>query len=201
MKLFQSTRPNWIIVKQLISAYGKRAREHLDSGGSGYLMSFLFNRTGGSEKEMNRVMKSEIEGLYASLLTRLIRRPHSPGAIKPVLIASPDWPVYKKRKTLLSEITTNNGLHHHGILLVAPVDRHYRLKIPVEQHFADQQDYYTRDQKLRSVEARQFPAEDAGIVVDYVLKGLKANRLDDDETLLILPTTYRTRRTYISSDE
>ena len=56
MKLFQSTRPNWIIVKQLISAYGKRAREHLDLGGSGYLMSFLFNELGGSEK-----MKSEKE--------------------------------------------------------------------------------------------------------------------------------------------
>jgi hypothetical protein len=201
VKSFHSTKPNWIIVKQLIGGCAIRVREHLDSGGSGYLMSFLFNRLGGSEKEMNRLMKSEIEGVYASLLTRLIRRPHSPGVIKPVLIASPDWPVYKKRKTLLSEITTNNGLHHHGILLVAPVDRHYRLKIPVEQHFADQQDYYTRDQNLRSVEARRFPAEDAGVVTDYALKGLKANRLPDDETLLILPTTYRMRRSYIGSDQ
>src|SRR4051794_23294565 len=67
MNFFQSTRPNWIIVKQLISAYAIRVREHLDSGGSGYLMSFLFNRLGGSEKEMNRLMKSEIEGVYGSL--------------------------------------------------------------------------------------------------------------------------------------
>jgi hypothetical protein len=201
MRYSASRRPNWILLKQLISAYGVTVKQHLDSGWSGYMMSFLFNRLRGSQLQMNRQMKSEIEGFYGSLLTRLIRRPHAGDATKPVLIASPDWPVWKKEKKLLAEIMTNDGLHHHGILLVAPPDRHHRLKVPIEQHLADQQAYYTRDQYLKSVEATAFPAQDAGVVTDYVLKGLKTNRLpDDEEALLILPTTYRTRRPYITRD-
>src|SRR2546421_7180190 len=117
MRYSESTRPNWTLLKQQISAYGLRVKEHLDSGWSGYLITLLFNPLRGSQVQMNREMKSEIEGLYASFLTRLIRRPHSADATKPVLIASPDWPVPKKQKKLLSEITTNDGLHYHGILL------------------------------------------------------------------------------------
>jgi hypothetical protein len=113
------------------------------------------------------------------------------------MIACPDWPVSKKEKKLISEIITNDGLHHHGVLLIAPADRHHRLKVPIEQHFADQQAYYTRDQVLKSVEAIPFLARDSDKVTDYVLKGLKTARIDDEETLLILPSTYRTKRPYI----
>jgi hypothetical protein len=75
------------------------------------------------------------------------------------------------------------------------------LKVPVEQHFADEQAFYTRDRYLKSVEAKPFPVSDAETVTDYALKGLKTNRLPDDEALLILPTTNRTRRTYIKPDD
>jgi hypothetical protein len=201
MQFSQITKPNWIQVRQHIRAYGLKVREVIESGWSGYLMTFLFNSLSGSQVKMNREMKSEIEGVYGSFLTRSIRRPHSIGARKPVLIACPDWPVPKKQKKSLSEIRTNGGLHHHGILLVAPADRHHRLKVPIEQHFADQQAYYTREQYLKSVEAIPFSAKDSDKVTDYVLKGLKTGRIDEEEALLILPTTYRTRRPYIRADE
>ena len=164
-------------------------------------MTFLFNPLRGSQVQMNREMRSEIEGLYGSFLTRSIRRPHSVDARKPIMIACPDWPVPKKQKKSISEIITNGGLHHHGILMVAPADRHHRLKVPVDQHFADQQAYYTRDQVLKSVEAIPFLARDSDKVTDYVLKGLKTGRTDDEETLLILPSTYRTKRPYIRPDD
>jgi hypothetical protein len=196
--MLKTLKPRWIQIRDQINAYGIRVREIIDSGWSGYFMTFLFNPLNGSEPQMNRDMISEIEGVYGSFLTRLIRRPHSFDARRPVLIACPDWPVPKKEKKSISEIITNDGLHHHGILLVAPPDRHHRLRVPVEQHFIDQQTYYTRDQRLKTVEARAFLAEDSDKVTDYALKGLKTNRIDDDETLLILPTTYRTRRPYIT---
>src|SRR5260370_6400529 len=144
MRFSKTTKNNWIQVKQHISAYGGRVREILESGWSGYLMTFLFNPLKGSQVQMNREMRSEIEGLYGSLLTRLIRRPHSVDARKPVLLTFPDWPVPKKQKKSLSELTTNGGLQHHAILLVAPADRHHRLNLPADQHFADHQPYYTR---------------------------------------------------------
>jgi hypothetical protein len=198
----ENKKPNWILLREQIGGYGRKVRGVLESGWSGYFMTFLFNPLRGSQVQMNREMKHEIEGLYGSFLTRSIRRPHAVDVKKPALIACPDWPVPKKAKKRLQEITTNDGLHHHGILLVAPADRHHRLKVPVEQHFADHQAYYTRDQYLKSIEAKPFSISDAETVTDYALKGLKANRLpDDEEALLILPTTYRTRRPYIEPEE
>jgi hypothetical protein len=171
-------------------------RQYLDDCWSGYFITFMFNRLSGSQGAINRQMQIEIEGVYASFLTRLIRRPHSYGIIKPVLITCPDWPVPKRQKKALGEITTNGGLHHHGILLIPPASRSHRLKVSIGQHFIALQSYYTRDRLLKSVEAKPFLAADARRVTDYLLKGLKRNRINDEETLLFLPNTYRDRRPY-----
>jgi hypothetical protein len=92
--------------------------------------------------------------------------------------------------------STNDGLHYHGVLLV-PVQS--RLKIPVHQHFDENQDYYLRDGILRKIDVRPFIGADVANVVDYALKGLKTGRLPDDENLLILPKTHREiqRRPYL----
>jgi hypothetical protein len=180
-------RNNWRStqsIKQEISWYGPMTTRYLHDGWFGYMMTFMFNPLPGSERTKDREMRTEMEGVYASFITRLIRRPRSSGVVLPRLITCPDWPVNKAVRRTLSEIKTNGGLHHHGILLVPPANKHHRLKVPVEQHFREHQDYYVRDHLLKTVDARPFPVEDAERVTDYVLKGLKANRLDDDETLL-----------------
>jgi hypothetical protein len=175
-------------------------RQFLQDGWLGYMMTFVFNPLPGSERTKNHEMRTEIEGVYASFITRLIRRPRSLGVVLPGLITCPDWPVNKAAKRTLSEITTNGGLHHHGILLIPPANKHHRLKVPVEQHFREHHDYYVRNHLLKTVDVRPFPIEDAERVTDYVLKGLKANRLDDDETLLFVTGTHLTRRPYISGE-
>jgi hypothetical protein len=99
--------------------------------------------------------------------------------------------VNKAAKRTLSEITTNGGLHHHGILLVPPANKHHRLRVPVDQHFRQHQNYYIRGHLLKAVDARLFPIEDAeghGLR----LKGLKTNHFDDDETLLFVTSTHLT---------
>jgi hypothetical protein len=184
-------------IKSLISGYTTMAKEYLKSGWSGYLMTLMFNQLPGSPLEKHQQMKSQIEDVYASLLTRLIRRPHAHDANPPVLLSAPDWPVPKKDKQTISEILTNGGLHYHGIFLIAPPDRHHRLKGPLDQHFCDQQNYYTRDGLLRSIDAKPFPLADAEAVVDYALKGLKTGRIDYDEGLLLLPSNHPRKRPYI----
>jgi hypothetical protein len=181
----------------MIAAYAEMVKQRLHSGWSAHLMSFLFNQLRGSPLEKNEQMKSEIGGVYSSFLTRLIRRPRARDANHPILLSAPDWPVPKNNKKTISEILINDGLHHHGILLIAPPDRHYRLKCPIDQHFHDLQDYYIRDGFLRSVDAKAFPLADAEAVTDYALKGLKTNRIDYDDALLVLPTNHPTRRPYV----
>lgn len=198
--IFQPDRFNRTKIKQAINQYGVWVKNHLAAGWSGYFLTYLFNRLSGSQAQINRIQKSEIERSYSSLLTRLIRRPHAFDATRPILIASPDWPVPKLEKKTISEIITNDGLHHHGILLVAPPDRHYRLKIPVEDHLIDQQAYYTRDGLIKSLKAQPFPVTDAETVTDYALKGLKAGRNLDDESILLLPSTHRIKRPYIKRE-
>src|SRR5205085_4283403 len=124
----------------------------------------------------------------ASFLTRLHRRPHAAGIIHPILIACPDFPVAKYEKKSLPEVITNDGLHQNGVLLVPQGPS--RLKISVPQHFAENQSYYLRDQILNRIHVEPITHDVYGIA-DYALKGMKTNRIPGNETLLILPKTYR----------
>ena len=174
-------------IKQLINSYTTLVKQYLDEGWQGYLMTMIFNQLSGNDRQKNHQMQVSTEGIYASLLTRIIRKPWRLPAANPILIAGPDWPVWKHGKMTLSEVTINDGLHYHGVLLVPAQSR---LKIPVHQHFIENQDYYLRDGILRRIDVRPFPDADVSTVVDYALKGLKTSRLPDDENLLILPKSY-----------
>lgn len=164
--------------------------QHLDDGWIGHLITFVFNQLRGDVRSKNHQMQNQIENVYASLTTKLIRRPHAYGAIHPTFIGCPDFPVRKYQKKSLTEVITNEGLHYHGILLVPPGPS--RLKVSVQQHFDENQSYYVRDQILKRIHVQPFnPNDDGSTVTDYALKGLKTNRLPDEETLLILPKTRR----------
>ncbi len=169
-------------------------QQYLDRGYQGYLMTMKFNQLSGNEQQKNHQMQASIEGMYASLLTRMVRKPRKYLSENPILIACPDWPVWKHDKVTLSEVITNDGLHYHGILLVPPQSR---LKTSVQQHFGEQQDYYCRDGILRRIDVRPFVDADAPAVTDYVLKGLKTGRLPDDENLLLLPNPQLRKRPYL----
>ena len=108
------------------------------------MLTLMFHQLRGTTRQMNIQMQHEIENVYASFLTRLHRRPHAAGAIPPILISCPDFPVPKYEKKSLPEVITNDGLHQHGILLISPTPS--RLKVSVQQHFSDNQSYYLRDQ-------------------------------------------------------
>ena len=171
--------------KQLITGLADRNKQLLDEGWQGYFTTFMFNRICGGISQVNHEMQMQIEGTYASFLTRFNRRPDAHGAVHPKLIACPDWPVPKAKKRPLQEILINDGLHHHGILLIPPGPS--RLKVSIDQHFTDNQSYYLRQRSLKRIDVRPFPNEDVYDVTDYAFKGLKSNRLPSDETLVMLP--------------
>lgn len=187
--------------KTLIDGYSDLVRQRIGRGWLSYLVSIQFNQIDGPLQVKNSQMQREIVGLYASFLTRLIRKPRSAGIEQPVLIVCPDWPVYKRAKKSLSEVIYNDGLHQHGILLVPPQDRRDRLKIPVDQHFRELQSYYTRAGIMREISVVPFPISDTHKVVDYALKGLKTNKISYDDAVLILPYPHYTRaRPYLGKN-
>jgi hypothetical protein len=193
----------WKYWKDQISGYTTMTKQCLDQGWRGNLMTFISNQLRGGERQINHQIQYQIEGTYASFLTRLNRRPHAFGVINPILIACPDWPVAKYEKKSLREVLTNDGLHYHGLLLLPPATSTSRLKVSAQQHFVDNQSYYVRDQILNRIHVQPFETEDVFDVTDYALKGLKTNRLPSEETLLILPKTcleIRTRRYFKKAD-
>ena len=52
------------------------------------------------------------------------------------------------------------------------------------------QSYYVRDQVLNRIDVKPITHDIHGLT-DYVMKGMKCNRLPDDESLLILPKAGR----------
>lgn len=175
-------------LKEIIVGYANWVKQKINEGYEGHFITLMFNQLSGDTRQMNLQMQNQIENMYASFITRLYRRPHAAGVIHPILISCPDFPVPKHEKKPLAEVITNDGLHHHGILLVPPGSS--RLKVPVRQHFTDNQSYYVRDQVLNRIDVRLITHDVYG-VTDYALKGLKTNRLPGNETLLVLPKSNR----------
>ena len=177
--------------EELITGLGDITEQLICDGWQGYLASFMFNKVPGGRWQRHRQMQAQIEGVYASFLTRLYRNPHAFAAIHPKLIVCSDWPGAKHLRKPLSEVITNDGLHQHGLFLIPPPSPIQRLKVSVHQHFDDNQSYYIRDRILNRIHIEPLNIDDVIKVAGYALKGLRDNRIQSDETLLILPKAYR----------
>src|SRR5882724_9792758 len=97
--------------KENIAGYAHWVKQTIDEGYKGHLMTFMFNQIHGGLSPMNHQMHNQVENTFASFLTRLHRRPYAHGAIHPILIGCPDWPVPKYKKQSRSDVITNDGLH------------------------------------------------------------------------------------------
>ena len=79
-------------------------------------------------------MENEIRRVYARFLTENVRYPWSKGNVgnRPILVACPDWPIFKWKKTSKPIDLPHDGVHAAGILLVPPRNN---LKNGVKDHF------------------------------------------------------------------
>jgi hypothetical protein len=180
----------------IIDAYGSWATEYINRGWNGYLITFMFNPLRGSAQGIARQMEKEVERVYATMVTRVVRKPLSDTYQDslPRWFVCPDYPVPKYAKQDLATVAINNGRHMHATGLIPPVSR---MKEPLNTHFLRNQDLYVRsDCKLMSVSA--IPIEDtADYVTGYGMKSLARRRVDFDQ-ILILP---RSRSELASRDE
>jgi hypothetical protein len=169
--------------ERLIRAYGRWIREHTMSGWDAYLFTFMFNQLPGSREATIQQMHEEVTVLYKKLVTRVVRKPKLPenAHLLPKGVFFPDGPAYKKEKQRLRDVSVNDGLHMHGIVLATTENR---LKEGLDQHFRENRPLYeTRKMYRIHVE----PIEHSAVyVTDYAGKGVKTRRFIDDE-ILVLP--------------
>src|SRR4051812_10304744 len=63
-------------VREIIyGGYGSMVKERLEQGWEGYLISFMFSQIRGSRSSVIHQMGREVERVYATVLTRIIRDP------------------------------------------------------------------------------------------------------------------------------
>ena len=173
--------------KELVVAYGAYVAEQIHRGWDGYLLTFMYTQLRGSSSTVLEQMFGEVERVYATLLTRMVRNPHSAAARGrlPRLLACPDFPVFKHVKVSLTDVVINDGQHLHGILLVRPRSR---LGESLDGHFAGYERLYLgRAGRLRRIHVQRI-TRDPAYVTGYALKALQVGRVSLDD-VLILPRT------------
>ena len=174
--------------KAYIEAWGRYFEEKMDAGWDADLITLMFEHIPGSEKAKLRVMEWELERVYATLLTRLFRRPNAPRNRDklPIIVAAPDYPVAKREKHLLSEVRVNAGLHLHGAALFHP---ERRLKGSIHDHFDQNLQLYIHGEHpllrlhLTRIETR------ARYVVGYGYKTVQRRAAIGLDGFVILPRT------------
>jgi hypothetical protein len=170
----------------LINGYADLVEQRVQDGWQPHLITFMFNQLPGSRSSVIKQTRDEIERVYATLVTRVVRKPRSPKSADrlPVLIGFADLPVPKRERRQLREITLNDGLHYHGILLMPARSR---LRTGLAFHFMKYHRLYvgngSRLDRLHVLKIKTDP----GYVVRYALKALEKGRLPYDDCVLVLP--------------
>ena len=168
-------------LEALINAHALWIKRFLDDGWDGYFFSVMFHHLPGSREKRITQMHQEVETLYRRLATRMVRKPRSPkwAGLLPIGVFSPDFPVPKFRqgqKSTIRDVSINDGLHMHGIVLA---NRWGRIPIGLHEHFEQKMDQYVTG-KIRRINIepiRYNPAE----VVSYALKGLEKRTVALDD--------------------
>jgi hypothetical protein len=159
--------------------------EYYDLEWTPYHMTFMFRHIPGSVEDKIRQMHKEISRFYGTLATWIVRKPKSPGCahLLPRCVFFPDGPCYTGRKTRLSAVKVNDGLHFHGLILVPSINR---LKVHFLQHLHEKKRNYGRG--LISL-IHAGPATDHfRSLADYSGKAVKRGRTSYDD-VLVLPRT------------
>ena len=177
----------------IASGYGAMVTERLEHGWEGYLITLTFNRIRGPQPRVISQMQREVERVYATVPTRIIRNPRKiPVFGLPLWIVCPDYPVPKHAKMELRDVVVNGGLHLHGIALVPPWNR---MNGGLEEHFEMSQELYVRrGHPLCRVHAVPITTN-PGFVTGYALKMIPRRRLAFDD-VLILPRSHSEMQSY-----
>jgi hypothetical protein len=176
---------NSVIRKHILEGFGVWIKQHVKDGSKAYFLSFMFHQLPGSRQARIQQMQEEITIFYRKLITKVERDPTlDKNAHKlPRGVFFPDVPAYKRQKQGLREVTVNDGLHMHGVLVIPEKSR---LKISLDEHVLENYHKY-QSHKMYRIDVVPM---DSRIVytTDYAGKALKRPRFDQDD-ILFLPKT------------
>ena len=167
-------------------AYGTLIQECVDDlGWDGYWVTFMFRNISGSEERRIEQMHTEICRVYQKLATRAVRKPRSENWVHllPKGIFFPDVPGYKKSEFKVGEVSVNDGIHMHGVMVVP---KQTRLKERLDLHFLRKRNLYVGG-KIYRLYAEPITSR-AAFVSDYGGKAIKRRRFSTDH-VLVLPRT------------
>lgn len=174
-----------IKTKQIVEGWCDFVESRIVAGWTPYLLTFQFRQIGGSRRRMIEEMTKEVERVYATLLTRVVRRPTSFDDAQglPVWIICPDLPVWKREKQLVQDVTVNDGLHFQGVALMP---RKSRLAQPLDEHFEENVALYVRAPYPLIRAHAKLIVQEPTRATDYIFKAYKNGSVAHDD-LLILP--------------
>jgi hypothetical protein len=121
-------------VQRLLQGYGNMVRDRMELGWHGYFLSFMFSHIPGSDASRMQEMKKHLGWFYGRLAKASVPRASSPdwSEFLPKVILAPDLPVPKHSKQTLRDVTINDGLHWHGLVLVNPLAP--KMRGPLDLH-------------------------------------------------------------------
>jgi hypothetical protein len=167
-----------------IAAYEQWIKWYMNIGWNGLLLTFMFQPLPGSYNAKVKQMMDGVERLYSTFLTRAVRNPNfieNHGWL-PFLLAAPDKPAVKfKKKSRLSDVAINDGLHVHAVLFVP---ENCRLKEPPADHFHRREGMYLQ-RPVVGLDIQPINSRPK-YVTNYVLKSVARGKASLDD-ILILP--------------
>ena len=169
-----------------IQGHAQWVQQFLDAGWDGYLFSVMFNNLPGKRDTKKIIqMHQEVTKFYGRLAKRMVRKPRSPrwAGYCPIAIFSPDLPVPKSRngqKSTIADVSINNGLHSHGIVLA---NRWGRVPVPLDEYFQEKGRRYLTG-TIRNIDVQRI-TYDPDYAVGYALKGIIRRTASDDDVLVL----------------
>jgi len=108
---------------------------------NGYIVTFMFNHIPGTYDHKCRLMENAIERAYATLIRHVVHNPRSQSGRKKLLIlyAFPDYPRTKMEPFKREDVSINDGLHYHGIVLTR-IDT--RLKVGLDRYIKENDQHF-----------------------------------------------------------
>lgn len=164
-------------------AYASWAERLVAEGWHPYLLTFMFKPLPGSSAAVAYQMEREVERVYATLLTRIVRKPaRTPLDRLPVWFCCHDRPVYKHAKISLADAVVNGGAHTHATAFLPPWSR---LGEGLGDHFDEHERLYLRPEcPLVRIDCVPVVRR-VGYVVGYARKEVGRSALGQDASFVL----------------
>jgi hypothetical protein len=172
-------------IQRLLQCYGDMVRDYMELGWHGYFLSFMFSHIPGSDASRMLEMKKHLACFYGRLAKASVPKASRPewSEFLPKMVLAPDLPVPKHSKVNLRDVTINDGLHWHGLVLVNPLAP--KLQANLDLHInGNLRKYLVGSIRTIHVKPITFTPEN---VIGYGLKSLKSKFSTDE--IVIFPRT------------